>query len=45
MIKMLIEKLNNRANKVNKEIVIEETTSNADREAADALQFMMAMGM
>lgn len=45
MIKMLIEKLNKREKNVNKEIIIEETANNVDREAADALQFMMAMGI
>lgn len=45
MIKMLIEKLNKREKKVNKEIIVEETANNVDREAVDALQFMMAMGM
>lgn len=45
MIKMLVEKLNKRGKKVNKEIIVEETANNVDREAADALQFMMAMGM
>ena len=45
MIKMLIEKLNKRGKEVSKEIIIEETANNVDREAADALQFMMVMGM